>query len=127
MQRTAVTPPSSSSVRFSFLSRLVIVAFALAQLGLPGTLSVLDGFIARDSRPAVVHVEAPGSKHCARVHDIDGCAICQYLAHATATRTRNPSWIAPARARLLPLITRRVVHPETALARLALPRAPSAA
>lgn len=110
--------------RFTFVSRLLVVAFALAQLVLPGTLSVLDGLVAQDSHPAVVHVEAPGSRHCPRVHDIDDCVICQFLAHASITPARNPHWIPAARLRRSPLAFQRAPRPEATFARLALPRAP---
>lgn len=118
-QCTATTNP-----RFTIVNRVFVVVFALAQLLLPGTLSVLDGIVARGSQPAVVHVEAPGSRHCPRVHQIDNCAICQFLAHASAVRPQPARGHGPARTIVVPHASRRIARVDVWRPALALPRAP---
>jgi hypothetical protein len=63
-------------------SRLGWFVAAVLQLLVPTLWSAADAQAdAVSARTATVHVEAPGSTHCARVHPAD-CAVCRVIATA---------------------------------------------
>src|SRR5215210_5240041 len=74
-------------------SRILTVAFALAQLALPGALRVVDAMTAGDGRTAVSHVEESSGLQCRAPHT-DDCILCRHLS-TSATRSSNAGIAAP--------------------------------
>jgi hypothetical protein len=75
-------------LRPSRSSRFTWFVAALFQLLVPTVWSVADARAdAMSVRAATVHVEAPGSTACPRVHGAD-CAVCRVLGAARAPNAR---------------------------------------
>jgi hypothetical protein len=85
------------------VGRLAWFIAAFLQLLVPTLWSVSDAHAeAVSARTATVHVEAPGSTKCPRVHPVD-CAVCRVLAV-----TNLPSAPAPALVPCVPSIAARL-------------------
>ena len=80
------------------LRRLGWLLAAVFQLVLPPFAATADARAEADGARAPVHVEAYGTRDCARVHPAD-CAICRVLAtHATTTTVADvPAPVARVR------------------------------
>ncbi|HEV7837955.1 MAG TPA: hypothetical protein VGO75_07820 [Gemmatimonadaceae bacterium] len=78
--------------RFSSTFRTWVFVAALVQAVLPGVVSVADASAFRDSGSASVqsHIESHGTPHCPRVHQEEKCALCQFVAGATARPAAEP-------------------------------------
>jgi hypothetical protein len=75
-------------LRTSRSSRFTWLLAAIFQLLVPTVWSVADARAdAVSIRTATVHVEAPGSTSCPRVHGAD-CAVCRVLGAARAPNAR---------------------------------------
>jgi len=76
-------------------SRFGWLVAALFQLLLPGFAAVVDARAEAESMLTAsrMHVEAPGSSSCPRVHP-ENCVVCRVLA-ATATTPASASVLAP--------------------------------
>jgi hypothetical protein len=64
-------------------SRVLTVAFAVAQIALPAGLSVSDARGAADARGTAAHVEETSGKQCKPPHTAE-CGICRYLSVSAA-------------------------------------------
>ena len=86
---------SAVMLRRSRATRFGWLVAAVLQLLVPTLWSVADARAeALSDRTATVHVEAPGSTHCARVHPTD-CVVCRVIATA-AVPCAPPAVVIPA-------------------------------
>jgi hypothetical protein len=93
--------------------RLGWLIAAVLQFLLPAFASVADARAeAESARTSRVHVEAPGTPGCPRIHPND-CVVCQLLATA-ATPSTGPSLLVPVE-RLIDATIARSVHPAYAV------------
>ncbi len=60
-------------------SRTLTILFAVAQLLLPGALSVADAMVARAGPGSVAHVEDVSGQQCTRQHEAD-CVLCRFFS-----------------------------------------------
>lgn len=112
------------------MKRASILLIAAIQLAVPPALTVADAYYASGSPQAAVrsHIESHASQKCARVHDEDTCAVCRFLARASAIKSGAPicpkivDRIAPSLPGMLPEAAHASVSSPPSL-----PRAPPAA
>ena len=60
-------------------ARTLTILFAVAQLLLPGALSVADAMVARAGPGSVAHVEDVSGQQCTRQHEAD-CVLCRFFS-----------------------------------------------